>query len=305
MESIHLAATRMKTTMHRPALLTLALAMAAGASVAATPVDRLGVLQGEWPGGGSAVTIKGSSGKVSRLSDADRKAGYAEGDVLVQGLAYLRTDTLNNGDKRLAFAGTCRSPTPGRGAVKWVVSDCTLQLTQPADGGPARLTAVNGSDLIGGRREAARPKAKQTAQTPPAFGPDRYDGDGGPKVAATTPPPPAAPADPNETWARRSMSPEELAAQDDGTRRLNADINARNAAIEARNRKAEADYKAAQDARKAQIAASKAAYAKEMADYQARVAAQEAANAKARADWEAAVKACKAGDKTKCAQPVK
>lgn len=289
--------------MHRPALLTLALALTAGAALAATPVDRLAPLQGDWPNGGSVVTIKGSSAKVSRLAAEDRKAGYGDGDILVQGLAYQRTDTLNNGDKRTTFGGTCRTPTPGRKAVTWVVSDCTLQLTQPKDGGGARLTAVNGSDLIGGRREAAKPK--QTAQAAPAFGPDRYDGDGGPKVVATAPAAPAAvPADPNDTWARRSMTPEELAAQDDGTRRLNADINARNAATDARNRKADADYKAAVAAREAQIKASKAAYDKEMADYQARVAAQDAANAKARADWEAAVKACKAGDKTKCAQPV-
>jgi hypothetical protein len=301
MESIVCLRLRMTTTMHRPALLTLALALTAGAAVAATPVDRLAPLQGEWPSGGSAVTIKGSSAKVSRLSAEDRKAGYADGEVLVQGLAYQRTDTLNNGDKRTTFAGTCRTPTPGRKGVTWVVSDCTLQLTQPKDGSGARLVAVNGSELIGGRRAAAT--AKQTAQAGPASGPDRNDGAGGPKVAAAAPPPPAAPVDPSDTWARRSMTPEELAAQDDGTRRLNADINARNAAIDARNKKADADYKAAQDARNAQIAASKAAYAKEMADYQARVAAQEAANAKARADWEAAVKACKAGDKTKCAQP--
>lgn len=281
--------------MHRPTLLTLALALSAGATLAATPVDRLAPLQGDWPNGGSVVTIKGGSARVTRLSPEDRKAGYGDGEVLVQGLAYQRTDTLNNGDRRLTFVGTCRTPTAGRKGVTWVVSDCTLQLTQPKDGGGARLVAVNGSDLIGGRRgaiQAAQGKApRDTTDLAGARGevsPVKVE---------------ARPIDPNDTWARRSMSPEELAAQDAGTRQLNADINARNAATEARNRKAEADYKAAVEAREAQLKASKAAYAKEMADYQARVAAQDAANAKARADWEAAVKACKAGDKTKCAQP--
>ncbi|RYF91392.1 MAG: hypothetical protein EON95_15115, partial [Caulobacteraceae bacterium] len=121
--------------MHRPALLTLALVLTAGAAVAAAPADRLAPLQGDWPSGGSVVTIQGGSAKVTRLSDADRKAGYGDGDILVQGLAYQRTDTLKNGDSRLTYAGTCRTPTPGRGATKWVVSDCTLQLTTPADGG--------------------------------------------------------------------------------------------------------------------------------------------------------------------------
>lgn len=278
--------------MKHSALLTVSLALVAGAAMAATPVDRLAPLQGDWPSGGSVVTIKGSSGRISRLSDADRKAGYGDGDVLVQGLAYQRTDTLNNGDKRSSFAGTCRTPTPGRGATKWVVSDCSLQLTSPRDGGGARLVAVNGSGLIGGRREG--PVAE-------VFGPDRYDGDGAAVQAATRPADPAR--DPDDSWSRRTMSPEELAAQDAGTQRLNADVNARNAAIEARNRKADADFKAAQAAREAEVAANKAAYAREMADYQARVAAQDAANAKAQADWEAAVKACKAGDKTKCAKP--
>jgi len=276
--------------MKHAALLTLALALSAGAVIAATPADHLAPLQGYWPSGGSAVTIKGSSGRISRLSDADRKAGYADGDLLVQGLAYQRTDTLNNGDKRSTFAGTCRTPTPGRGATRWVVSDCSLQLTLPRDGGPARLVAVNGSGLIGGRREG---------QVAEVFGPDRYEGDGAPVQVATQPADPAK--DPGDSWSRRTMSPEELAAQDAGTRRLNADINARNAAIEARNRKADADFKAAQAAREAEIKANKASYDREMAAYQARVAAHDAANAKAQADWEAAVKACKAGDRSKCA----
>ncbi len=286
--------------MQRPALLTFALALTAGAAMAATPVDRLAPLQGDWPSGGSAVTIKGSSGKVSRLSADDRKAGYADGDVLVQGLAYQRTDTLNNGDKRSTFAGTCRTPTPGRGATRWVVSDCTLQLTQPSDGGAVRLTAVNGSGLIGGRREGPQAQGSQV-QTPR----NTTDLAGAkaevPARAADKPADP--PRDPNESWARRTMTPEELAAQDAGTARLNADINARNAAIEARNKKADADFKSAQAARDAEIKANKASYDREMADYQARVAAQEAANARAQADWQAAVKACKAGDRTRCAQP--
>jgi len=261
------------------------------------------------------VTIKGSSARVSRLSPEDRKAGYGDGEVLVQGLAYQRTDSLNNGDRRQTFTGTCRTPAVGRKATTWVVSDCTLELTQSPDGA-ARLAAINGSELITGRRaaaqtQAAQPQNAQTQATPsPPKAPtprDTSDLAGGkpppPKVGEVTAKPPEKPADPNDTWARRSMSPEELAAQDAGTARLNADIAARNAAIEARNRKADADFKAAQAAREAQIAAAKAAHAKEMADYQARVAAQEAANARARADWEAAVKACKAGDKSKCAQP--
>jgi hypothetical protein len=293
----------MTTTMHRPALLTLGpvlgpvlgLVLAAGAAVAATPADRLGVLQGDWPNGGSVVTIKGSSAKVSRVSPEDRKAGYGDGEVLVQGLAYQRTDTLNNGDRRTTFGGTCRTPTVGRKGVTWVVSDCTLQLTQPKDGGGVRLVAVNGSELIGGRRGAAQGGQTQTTRATADLA--------GAKPDVTAVKVEAKPVDPNDTWSRRTMTPEELAAQDAGTRRLNADINARNAAIEARNRKADADYRAAQAAREAEIKANKAAYDRSMADYQARVAAQEAAAAKAQADWEAAVKACKAGDKTKCAQP--
>lgn len=281
--------------MHRPALLTLGLALAAGAAVAATPADRLGVLQGDWPNGGSVVTIKGSSARVSRVSPEDRKAGYGDGEILVQGLAYQRTDTLNNGDRRTTFGGTCRTPTVGRKGTTWVVSDCTLQLTQPKDGGAARLTAVNGSDLIGGRRGPAQAAQAQTTRNTTDLA--------GAKADVSPVEVAAKPLDPNETWSRRRMTPEELAAQDAGTRRLNADINARNAAIEARNRKAEADFKAAQAAREAEIKANKASYDREMAAYQARVAAQEAANAKAQADWEAAVKACKAGDKSKCAPP--
>lgn len=292
--------------MHRPALLTLGLTLLAGAAIAAAPADRLAPLQGDWPNGGSTVTIKGSSARVTRVSAEDRKAGYGEGEVLVQGLAYQRTDTLNNGDKRLTFTGTCRTPTAGRKATTWVVSDCTLELTQPGDGGGARLAAINGSELITGRRGAAQ--APQTKAQAPTVR-DTTDLAGAkapPKVKETAAKPPEEakpPADPNETWARRTMTPEELAAQDAGTQRLNADINARNAAIDARNKKADADFKAAQAARDAQIKATKAAHDREMADYQARVAAQNAANAKAHADWEAAVKACKAGDKTKCAQP--
>lgn len=281
--------------MHRPALLTLGLALMAGAAVAATPVDRLAPLQGDWPNGGSVVSIKGSSAKVSRVSAEDRKAGYGDGEILVQGLAYQRTDTLNNGDKRTTFGGTCRTPTAGRKGTTWVVSDCTLQLTQPKDGGGARLIAVNGSELIGGRRGAAQ--GAQTHATRPTPDLAGAKGDVAPVLVA------AKPLDPNDSWSRRQMTPEELAAQDTGTRRLNADINARNAAIEARNRKAEADYKAAQAAREAEIKANKDSYDREMAAYQAQVAARDAAALKARADWEAAVKACKAGDRSKCAQP--
>ncbi|MDB5470191.1 MAG: hypothetical protein JWR84_1751 [Caulobacter sp.] len=284
--------------MDRPALLTLALALTAGAAMAATPVDRLAPLQGDWPNGGSVVSIKGSSARVSRLSAEDRKAGYSDGDILVQGLAYQRVETLNNGDKRQTFGGTCRTPTAGRKGTTWVVSDCTLQLTRPKDGGPTRLVAVNGSDLIGGKRGAAPGQQTAVNRSKTEVADARVL-----PPPPPPPPPPEPPKDPNDTWSRRTMSAEELAAQDAGTRRLNADINARNAAIEARNKKADADFKAAQAARDAQIKASKAAYAKEMADYQARVAAQEAASAKAQADWQAAVKACKAGDKTQCAQP--
>lgn len=295
--------------MKHAALLTLGLALAAGAAVAATPVDRLAPLQGDWRNGGSTVTIKGGSARVTRLSAEDRKAGYGDGEILVQGLAWQRTDNLNNGERRLTFAGTCRTPTVGRKAITWVVSDCTLELTQSPDGA-ARLAAINGSELITGRREGAQASPPPPAAQAPTKAPtprDTTDLAGGkpppPKVVEVTAKPPEKPADPNDTWARRSMSPEELAAQDASTARLNADIAARNAAIEARNRKADADFKAAQAARDAQIAAAKAAHDREMADYQARVAAQEAANARARADWEAAVKACKAGDKSKCAQP--
>lgn len=280
----------------RPALLTLGLALAAGAAVAATPADRLGVLQGDWPNGGSVVTIKGSSARVSRVSPEDRKAGYSDGEILVQGLAYQRTETLNNGDRRTTFGGTCRTPTVGRKGTTWVVSDCSLQLIQPKDGGGVRLVAVNGSELIGGRRAPA-----QGAQAPTTRATSDLAGAKPTKVEQVQVE--ATPADPNDSWSRRQMTPEELAAQDAGTRRLNADINARNAAIEARNRKAEADYKAAQAAREAEIKANKEAYDREMAAYQAQVAARNAAAAKAQADWEAAVKACKAGDRSKCAQP--
>ena len=126
--------------MKHAALLTLGLALAAGAAVAATPVDRLAPLQGDWRNGGSTVTIKGSSARVTRLSAEDRKAGYGDGEILVQGLAWQRTDSLNNGERRLTFAGTCRTPTVGRKATTWVVSDCTLELTQSPDGA-ARLAA--------------------------------------------------------------------------------------------------------------------------------------------------------------------
>ena len=147
--------------MKHPALLTLGLALVAGAVMAAEPLDRLAPLQGDWPSGGSVVSIKGSSARVTRLSARDRKAGYSDGDMLVQGLAYQRTDVLNNGDRRATYAGVCRTPTAGGGSSRWVVSDCTLLLTRPGDGGPPRLTAVNASPLIGDRREA--PPAVQTA----------------------------------------------------------------------------------------------------------------------------------------------
>ncbi|WGM38697.1 hypothetical protein [Caulobacter sp. NIBR1757] len=287
--------------MKHPALLTLCLALLAGAAQAAPPT-KAGemVIEGDWslPGrAGQVFTVKGGTGRLTAVDAAARKAGYAPGDILVQGLTYDSDTRFKNGDSRIGYIGVCRT----RGAKgAWSVADCRLEVTVPADGKPT-LKADPAAVLIAGQRADSQPTL---AGGPPKAAPPAPAQTSAKATPAKAPAVVAQPpADPNQTWARRTMTPEELAAQDAGTARLNADINARNAAIEARNRKAEADYKAAQAAREAEINANKAAYARQMADYQARVAAQEAANAKARADWEAAVKACKAGDVSKCAQP--
>ena len=285
--------------MKHPALLTLALALTAGAAMAAAPTggSDMSWIQGDWklPGrDGQVLTVSGGTARLSSVDGKAGKAGYAKGDVLVQGLTYESVTQFKDGRRVHAYAGVCRTRT-AKGA--WSVADCRLRVTLPDQGGAPVLTADPAASLIAGERRAGEVGRERTL----AGGPRAAPAAPAPAVAAATPA--EAPKDPNDTWARRSLTPEELAAQDASTRQLNADIKARNDAIEARNRKAEADYKAAQAAREAQIKASKAAYAKEMADYQARVAAQEAANAKAQADWEAAVKACKAGDTSKCAQP--
>jgi hypothetical protein len=299
----------MTTPMHRPALATLALTLIAGAALAAPPSGDMVFLQGDWqlPGRqGQVLSISGGTGKLAAVDAAAAKAGYAVGDILVQGLTYESVTRFNDGRRTLSYTGVCRS-RGDKGA--WTVADCLLQVALPGEAGPAVLSATPSFRLIAGQQSswgikpvlAGAPKVKAAP------------GDARPRVAETSsqvpkapgnpPAPPAPPEDPNDTWARRSMSPEELAAQDAGTRRLNADITARNAAIEARNRQSDAAFKAAQAARDAEIAANQAAHAREIAAYEARLAAREAAIAKARADWEAAVKACKAGDKTKCAQP--
>ncbi|MBI1406867.1 MAG: hypothetical protein GC145_12150 [Caulobacter sp.] len=264
-----------------------ALVMASGAQAAP---DAMSLLQGAWPTeSGSVFTVSGTSGKLSKVSATDKASGYSSNDLLVQGLKPVVTTDVKGGGRRVVYSGTCRSPVGGKakGKIEWVVSDCELQIIFPADGGSGvRLVSTNGSPLIRGQRAAPAP----TTNSRPAV------------AKAETAAPPAEPADPNDTYARRTLTPEELAAQDEATARLNAEVNARNAAAEARDRKRDADYKAAQAAREAEIRANQAAYDRQMADYRARVAASEAAAAKARADWEAAVAACKAGDRSKCAQ---
>ncbi|MBX3481552.1 MAG: hypothetical protein KF842_14245 [Caulobacter sp.] len=271
-----------------PLLAAGALVLATGAQAAP---DAMSLLQGAWPTeSGSVFTVSGTSGKLSKVSAADKAGGYTSNDLLVQGLKPVVTTDLKGGGRRVVYSGTCRSPVSGKakGKVDWVVSDCELQIIFPADGGGSgvRLVSTNGSPLIRGQREAPARIANNRPEAAPA------------ETAAA----PEQPSDPNDTYARRTMSPEELAAEDAATARLNADVNARNAAAEARDRKRDADYKAAQAAREAEIRANQAAYDRQMADYRARVAASQAAAAKARADWEAAVAACKAGDRSKCAQ---
>ncbi|NBB17593.1 hypothetical protein GVN21_19705 [Caulobacter sp. SLTY] len=284
----------MLKTMRLTACLSAAALLASGLAAAAADLASLDQLQGDWAvGKGSVFTVSGSSGRMSKVSASDRKAGYSEGDLLVQGLTYRGNIELNNGDLRARYTGTCRSPTAGPGKVQWVVSDCELRLILPAKlSADYRLSTENGSPLIASSRS---PGGKTTTAAAPPVNVGL--------PASPAPSPAAVPEDPNNTWARRSMNPDELAAQDAGTARANAQINANNAAVEARNRKAAADYAAAQAAREAKIRADQAAYDKEMADYQARVAATEAANARARAQWEADVAACKAGDRTRCAAP--
>lgn len=262
-----------------------ALSLAAGARAASS--DKMTLLQGDWPTGtGSVFTVSGTSGRLTRVSADDKASGYSKDDLLVQGLVYARTDALNGGEARAVFTGTCRSPVgrKGKSKVDWVVSDCELRVQLPSDSrkAGAKLVAVNGSPLISGQRPAS-------AAPPPVL------------VSAAVVE--APPADPNDTTARRAMSPEELAAQDRASEQLNAEVNARNAAAAERDRKRDADYRAAKAAREAEILANQQAHEREMAAYRAKVAAAEAAAAKARADWEAAVAACKAGDKSKCAQP--
>jgi pyruvate/2-oxoglutarate dehydrogenase complex dihydrolipoamide acyltransferase (E2) component len=273
-----------------------AVLLLAAVSASAADLAKLDVLQGDWTvGKGSVFTVSGSSGRLSKVSAADRKAGYADGEILVQGLTYRGNIELNNGDIRARFTGTCRSPTIAAGKVQWVVSDCELRLVLPAKlGSDYRLSTQNGSPLIASSRS---PGGRSTASAPTA--PTQ-------SVALPSPtaaPAPPAPEDPNNSWARRNMDPAELAAQDEATARANAAISANNAAVEARNRKAAADHAAAEAARAAKIRADQEAHDAEMAAYRARVAAVEAANARARAQWEADVAACKAGDRTRCAAP--
>ena len=298
--------------MHRPALATLALSLIAGAALAAPASGDMVFLQGDWQlpdRQGQVLSISGGTGKLAAVDAAAAKAGYAKGDILVQGLTYESVTRFNDGRRTLSYTGVCRA----RGAKgAWTVADCRLQVALPSEAGPAVLSATPAFRLIAGQQSswgiqpvlAGAPKAKAApAAAKPKVAEASSQVPKGAGNPPATPPPPAPPEDPNNTWARRNMSPEELAAQDAGTRRLNADINARNAEIEARNRKSDAAFKAAQAARDAEIAANQAAHAREIAAYEARLAAREAAIAQARADWEAAVKACKAGDKTKCAQP--
>lgn len=281
--------------MRLTACVSAAVLLASGLAATAADLAGLEQIQGDWAvGKGSVFTISGSSGRLSKVSASDRKAGYAEGDLLVQGLAYRGNIELNNGDTRARYTGTCRSPTAGPGKVQWVVSDCELRLVLPAKASADfRLSTENGSPLIASSRSPGGKTTTAAAPTQNGALPANSNAGG----------PAPAPEDPNNSWARRTMNPDELAAQDAGTARANAQVNANNAAVEARNRKAAADYAAAQAAREAKIRADQAAYDKEMADYQARVAATEAANARARAQWEADVAACKAGDRTKCAAP--
>ncbi len=92
----------------------------------------------------------------------------------------------------------------------------------------------------------------------------------------------------------------ELADQNRRSEALNADINAKNRAVQARNdatraafAKATADYQAALAKHDAQVQAINADAAQAQAAYQ-----------KQMDDWKAAVAACKAGDVSKC-QPAK
>jgi hypothetical protein len=100
----------------------------------------------------------------------------------------------------------------------------------------------------------------------------------------------APPSD--EAVAAKLASAEELADQNRRSEALNAEINAKNRAVEARN------------------AAKRAAFDKALTDYRVTLAAQtqakardQAAYAKAMADWNAAVAACKAGEVSKCDKP--
>jgi hypothetical protein len=263
------------------AILTSA-ALVAGAQ--AQGASSLSAIQGDWPTeSGSIFTISGTSGRLSKVSKADRASGYGSDEILIQGLKAAGGANLRDGARRESFSGTCRSPVAGKGKVQWLVSDCQVQVIIPADGaaGGLRLTSTNGSPLIGGRRSPAA---------------------AAPAPAATVDLAGAEPVvDSEVSTARRAMSPEDLAAQDAATARLNADVNARNAAAEARDKARAAEFQAAQAARDAEARANAAAYDREMAAYRARVQAVEAENARKKAEWEAAVAACKAGDVSKCA----
>jgi hypothetical protein len=272
-----------------------------GGAMAADP-EPMAVIQGAWPSGAGATTsvftVKGASGRLTTVTAADRKAGYSENDVLVQGLAFSKSDAAPDGGRRLHYTATCRSRDNAGGKLSWMVTDCTLTVIVPPrssqDGQKLRVSGAT-SLIRGDRTPAVRLAGGEE------------DGHGG--ADARTPArttvleaaPAPAPAD-GESWARRNMTPEELAAQDKATNALNADVQARLDAADARDAKKAADFRAAKAAHDAKVKADKAAYDREVADYQARVAANEAANAKARADWQAAVRACKAGDVSQCAK---
>ena len=77
--------------MHRPALATLALSLIAGAALAAPASGDMVFLQSDWqlPGReGQVLSITGGTGKLAAVDAAAAKAGYARGDILVQGLTY-------------------------------------------------------------------------------------------------------------------------------------------------------------------------------------------------------------------------
>ena len=189
--------------MHRPALATLALSLIAGAALAAPASGDMVFLQGDWQlpdRQGQVLSISGGTGKLAAVDAAAAKAGYAKGDILVQGLTYESVTRFNDGRRTLSYTGVCRA----RGAKgAWTVADCRLQVALPSEAGPAVLSATPAFRLIAGQQSswgikpvlAGAPKVKAAP------------GDARPRVAETSSQVPKAPGNPPAPPAPRWPRP--------------------------------------------------------------------------------------------------